>query len=243
MSVSVRVCGRITPVQSLRRLVGNRIDGWQLPAGFQAVHGQLYDSSQLAIPSDRVDDEQLHAPSHWNLAFIRRFMLVFGPISSLFDFMTFGLMLGVLHAGAVEFRTGWFVESLATQTLIIFAIRTRKVPFFRSRPGGLLTVTSLSVVAIGALLTISPLAATLGFTPLPWPFFAVLAGFAVAYLVLVEFAKKMFYAEPIRLAGQPDRTRGRDHRIHRRAARFSHRNGVTAPGSVTSSPASGGGLK
>jgi len=99
------------------------------------------------------------------------------------------------------------------------------------------------VVAIGALLTISPLAATLGFTPLPWPFFAVLAGFAVAYLVLVEFAKKMFYAEPIRLAGQPDRTRGRDHRIHRRAARFSHRNGVTAPGSVTSSPASGGGLK
>ena len=143
--------------------------------------------------------EQRHAPSHWNLVFIRRFMLVFGPISSLFDFMTFGLMLGVLHAGAVEFRTGWFVESLATQTLIIFAIRTRKVPFFRSRPGGLLTVTSLSVVAIGALLTISPLAATLGFTPLPWPFFAVLAGFAVAYLVLVEFAKKMFYAEPIRL--------------------------------------------
>ena len=99
------------------------------------LNNLLYDTSQLAIPTDRVDDEQLHAPSHWNIAFIRRFMLTFGPISSLFDFMTFGLMLGVLHAGPVEFRTGWFVESLATQTLIIFAIRTRRVPFIRSRPG------------------------------------------------------------------------------------------------------------
>ena len=90
------------------------------------LNNLLYDSSQLAIPTDRVDDEQLHAPSHWNIAFIRRFMLTFGPISSLFDFLTFGLMLGVLHAGPVEFRTGWFVESLATQTLIIFAIRTRR---------------------------------------------------------------------------------------------------------------------
>ena len=100
------------------------------------LNNLLYDSSQLAIPTDRVDDEQLQAPSHWNIAFIRRFMLTFGPVSSLFDFLTFGLMLGVLHAGPVEFRTGWFVESLATQTLIIFAIRTRQVPFFRSRPSG-----------------------------------------------------------------------------------------------------------
>lgn len=186
------------------------------------LNNLLYDSSQLAIPTDRVDDEQLHAPAHWNVAFIRRFMLIFGPISSLFDFMTFGLMLGVLHAGAIEFRTGWFVESLATQTLIIFAIRTRKVPFFRSMPGGLLTITSLTVVAIGALLTVSPLAATLGFTPLPWQFFAALGAFVITYLVLVELAKKMFYAEPIRLFGQPHRTRGHEHRVHRRAARFSH---------------------
>ncbi|HEY1441721.1 MAG TPA: magnesium-translocating P-type ATPase, partial [Mycobacterium sp.] len=81
------------------------------------LNNLLYDTSQLAIPTDRIDEEQLHAPAHWNVAFIRRFMLTFGPISSLFDFLTFGLMLGVLHAGAVEFRTGWFVESLATQTL------------------------------------------------------------------------------------------------------------------------------
>lgn len=84
-------------------------------------------------------------------------------------------MLGVLHAGAIEFRTGWFVESLATQTLIIFAIRTRKVPFFRSRPSIQLAVTSITVVAIGVALTVSPLAGALGFTPLPWQFFAVRA--------------------------------------------------------------------
>ena len=189
------------------------------------LNNLLYDSSQLAIPTDRVDEEQLLAPSHWNIAFIRRFMLTFGPISSLFDFLTFGLMLGVLHAGAVEFHTGWFVESLATQTLIIFAIRTHKVPFFRSRASGPLTVTSLTVVAVGVVLTISPLAHPLGFTPLPWHFFAVLGAFVVTYLILVELTKKWFYAEPIRPAGQPRRTRGTEHRIHRRAARFSHAGG------------------
>jgi P-type Mg2+ transporter len=191
------------------------------------LNNLLYDSSQLAIPTDRVDEEQLHAPAHWNVAFIRRFMLIFGPISSLFDFLTFGLMLGVLHAGAIEFRTGWFVESLATQTLIIFAIRTRKVPFFRSRASVPLTITSLTVVAIGAILTISPLAHTLGFTTLPWQFFAVLGGFVVVYLVLVELAKLMFYAEPMNHTGQPRRTRGDAHRIRRRAARFHYVNGVS----------------
>ncbi|WP_123024465.1 magnesium-translocating P-type ATPase [Mycolicibacterium stellerae] len=193
------------------------------------LNNLLYDSSQLSIPADRVDDEQLHAPSHWNIAFIRRFMLTFGPISSLFDFMTFGLMLGMLHAGPVEFRTGWFVESLATQTLIIFAIRTRKVPFFRSRPAWLLSLTTLSVIAIGIALTLSPLSASLGFTPLPWQFFAALVGLAVAYLVLVEFTKMAFYAEPMRIAGQPHRTRGREHRLHRRAARFSHPGRLAGP--------------
>jgi Mg2+-importing ATPase len=204
------------------------------------LNNLLYDSSQLAIPTDRVDDEQLHAPSHWNIAFIRRFMLTFGPISSLFDFLTFGLMLGVLHAGPVEFRTGWFVESLATQTLIIFAIRTRRVPFVRSRPGGWLTLTTLTVVAVGILLTISPFAHALGFTTLPWQFFAALAGFVVVYLVLVEMTKLVFYAEPIRVAEQPHRTRGREHRIHRRAARFSH--GGRLPQAAGSQPTIAGAL-
>ena len=192
------------------------------------LNNLLYDSSQLAIPTDRVDEDQLHAPSHWNIAFIRRFMLTFGPISSLFDFLTFGLMLGVLHAGATEFRTGWFVESLATQTLIIFAIRTRKVPFFRSRASVPLTITSLTVVALGVLITISPLAGPLGFTALPWRFFGALAGFVVVYLILVELTKKWFYAEQTREAGPPRRTRGAEHRIHRRAARFSHAGDIAA---------------
>lgn len=186
------------------------------------LNNLLYDSSQLAIPTDRVDKEQLLAPSHWNIAFIRRFMLTFGPISSLFDFLTFGLMLGVLHAGPVEFRTGWFVESLATQTLIIFAIRTRRVPFVRSRPGLVLTLAAFAVVVIGVALTVSPLAHPLGFTTLPWLFFAALVLFTIIYLVLVEVTKTVFYADPMHLAGRPHRTRGHEHRIHRRAARFSH---------------------
>jgi Mg2+-importing ATPase len=194
------------------------------------LNNLLYDSSQLAIPTDRVDDEQLQAPAHWNIAFIRRFMLTFGPISSLFDFLTFGLMLGVLHAGPVEFRTGWFVESLATQTLIIFAIRTRRVPFFRSRPSGAMTLTTLTVITLGVLLTVSPVAQALGFTTLPWQFFGALILMTVAYLVLVEVTKKVFYADPEHLAGGPHRVRGREHRIHRRAARFSHGGQLTSSG-------------
>ncbi|WP_396902403.1 magnesium-translocating P-type ATPase [Mycolicibacterium sp.] len=186
------------------------------------LNNLLYDSSQLAIPTDRVDDEQLHAPSHWNIAFIRRFMLTFGPVSSLFDFLTFGLLLGVLHAGPVEFRTGWFVESLATQTLIIFAIRTRRVPFVKSRPGTLLTLTTLTVITIGIALTLVPLSHSLGFSPLPWQYFAALVALTAAYLILVEITKTVFYSEPVQTAGAAHRTRGHTHRIHRRAARFSH---------------------
>jgi P-type Mg2+ transporter len=198
------------------------------------LNNLLYDSSQLAIPTDRVDGEQLLAPSHWDIAFIRRFMLTFGPISSLFDFLTFGLMLGVLHAGPVEFRTGWFVESLATQTLIIFAIRTRRVPFFRSRPGLVLTLAAFAVVAVGVAITVSPMSHSLGFTPLPWMFFAALVVFTIVYLVLVEVTKSVFYADPMHLAGQPHRTRGRVHRIQRRAARFSHGGKIAHPMSRTS---------
>ena len=193
------------------------------------LNNLLYDASQLAIPADRVDDAQLRAPSHWNIAFIRRFMLTFGPVSSLFDFLTFGLLLGVLHAGPVEFRTGWFVESLATQTLIIFAIRTRMVPFFRSRPAAALVATTSTAIAAGVLLTLSPVAGHLGFTPLPWQFFAALAGLTVGYLVLVNVTKTVFYAEPTRPPGEPLRTRGHAHRVHRRASRFSHSDRLPRP--------------
>ncbi|HTX95699.1 MAG TPA: magnesium-translocating P-type ATPase [Mycobacterium sp.] len=193
----------------------------------------LYDASQLAIPTDRVDEEQRDAPSHWNVAFVRKFMLTFGPINSLFDFLTFGFMLGVLHAGEVEFHTGWFLENLLTQTFIVFAIRTRRVPFFRSRPGTLLTMTLLSVDVIGFALTITPLGRKLGFTALPWQYYAALAAFIVTYLLLVEAAKKVFYREPMRLFGQPYRTRGASHVISRRAARFVHSGANARPARTT----------
>ncbi len=191
----------------------------------------LYDASQLAIPTDRVDEEQTDAPSHWNVAFIRRFMLTFGPINSLFDFLTFGFMLGILHAGEVAFHTGWFLENLLTQTFIVFAIRTRRVPFLRSRPGTLLIVTLMSVDVIGIVLTVTPLGRKLGFVPLPWQFYAALAVFIVLYLVLVEATKKVFYSEPMRVFGQPYRTRGLSHLIARRAARFVH-SGANVEGRV-----------
>ena len=183
------------------------------------LNNLLYDTSQLAIPTDNVDPEQLRRPAHWDIAFIRRFMLFFGPISSLFDFLTFGVMLGAFHAGPELFRTGWFVESLATQTLVIFAVRTRRVPFVRSRPSAPLMGATAAVVIVGAVLPITPLADPLGFTRLPGAFFAALAGMVIAYLVLIEVAKRLFYGEP-EPAEAVDRRRGHPHRVERRAARF-----------------------
>ncbi|MGC5164187.1 magnesium-translocating P-type ATPase [Rhodococcus sp. DT1] len=183
------------------------------------LNNLLYDSSQLALPGDRVDPEELRAPSHWDIGFIRRFMLFFGPLSSLFDFVTFGLMLGVFHAGPELFRTGWFVESLATQILIVFAIRTRRTPFIRSRPSRTLIVTVAVVLAVGIGVTYSPFADDLGFTSLPLGFFAMLVVLIVGYLVLIEFAKRLFYAEPLHHP-PPSPRRGRRRRLHRRAAHF-----------------------
>jgi magnesium-transporting ATPase (P-type) len=129
------------------------------------LNNLLYDISEMTIPTDNVDPEQLEKPAHWDVRMIRRFMVFFGPISSIFDFATFGIMLGVFDAHAPLFRSGWFVESLATQSLVIFAIRTRRVPFFRSRASKPLTLTTILCVAIGPYLPYSPLAHALGFRP------------------------------------------------------------------------------
>ncbi|HEU5426544.1 MAG TPA: magnesium-translocating P-type ATPase [Actinocrinis sp.] len=185
------------------------------------LNNLLYDTSQLAIPTDEVDPEQLARPSHWDLAFIRRFMLFFGPISSLFDFATFGVMLWVFHSGPAQFRSGWFVESLATQTLVIFAIRTRRIPFFRSRPSLPLLLAALSVVTVGAVLPATPVAGALGFHPLPLGFFLALVLMVACYLVLIEIGKRHFYrtAPPRPATVSAPRTRRR--RVHRRAAHFT----------------------
>jgi Mg2+-importing ATPase len=152
----------------------------------------LYDLSQVPIPSDRVDATYTLKPKRWNVAFIRRYMLVIGPLSSVYDFLTFAVMLGVFHADERLFRTGWFVESLATQTLVIFVIRTAGRPW-QSRPGAGLACGVCACVATGAIIPYTPLAPWLGFTPLPPLFFAILVLMVVTYLGLVEVVKRWFY--------------------------------------------------
>jgi Mg2+-importing ATPase len=156
------------------------------------LNNLLYDVSEIPLPLDNVDAEDLARPRQWDMRFIRNFMVSIGPISSLFDFLTFYLLIAVFDANAVLFRSGWFVESIATQVLVIFVIRTRRNPL-RSRPHPWLAITSLAVVALAIALPFSPLAPALGFTPLPGGFFAVLGALIGAYLLLVEIAKRRFY--------------------------------------------------
>ena len=149
----------------------------------------LYDISQITIPSDNVDDTFIHKPRKWNISFIREFMLFIGPISSIFDFLTFFVMLNLFDATEALFHTGWFVESLATQTLVLFIIRTQGNPF-KSRPSLPLAITVLSIVVIGLILPFSPLAGFLGFTPLPAGYFLFLVVATTTYLLLVEIVKR-----------------------------------------------------
>jgi len=149
----------------------------------------LYDLAQITIPSDNVDDSYLRRPQHWDMRVIRDFMLFIGPISSIFDFLTFYVLLAYFRAADRLFHTGWFVESLATQTLVLFVIRTMGNPF-RSRPSRSLTVTTLLIVVVGVVLPMTPLAKVLGFTRLPISYFAFLIPATVTYLLLVDVAKR-----------------------------------------------------
>jgi Mg2+-importing ATPase len=171
------------------------------------LNNLLYDVSELTIPTDTVDEELLARPGHWDIAFIRRFMSFFGPISSLYDFATFGVMLWVFHADAPLFRSGWFVESLATQALVIFVIRTRRVPFTRSRASRPLLATTLAVAAVGIALPFTPLASLLGFRSLPPLFLAILLGMIATYLALAELGKAWFFRRarsPLGAIGLPE---------------------------------------
>ncbi|WP_437901970.1 magnesium-translocating P-type ATPase [Sorangium sp. So ce327] len=149
----------------------------------------LYDLAQITIPTDNVDASFVRKPRRWDIALIRRFMMVIGPISSLYDFLTFYVLLRVFRAPAPLFRTGWFVESLATQTLVIFVIRTMGSSF-KSSPSRALAATTLGVVAVALALPYSPFAGLLGFVPLPPGFFLFLAGATLTYLAIVEAIKR-----------------------------------------------------
>jgi Mg2+-importing ATPase len=157
------------------------------------LNNLLYDVSELPIPTDNVDREYVEKPRRWDVSFVRRFMMIFGPLSSVFDFLTFFIMLFVFKATAPVFQTAWFLESLSTQTLVIFLIRTRRSPFYRSIPSKPLLLSSLAVVCIALILPFTPLGPLFGFVVLPFTFYVVLAGLVGLYLVLVEIVKRRFY--------------------------------------------------
>jgi Mg2+-importing ATPase len=155
----------------------------------------LYDFSQTTIPTDEVDDDWLAKPRKWTIGEIQRFILFIGPISSIFDYLTFFIMLYVFNCwnNPTLFHTGWFVESLFTQTLIIHVIRTNKIPFLQSRASWPLIATSLIIVAVGAWLTVSPLAGALGFVALPPLYWLLLAIMLVCYVILTQVVKTWFF--------------------------------------------------
>jgi len=156
------------------------------------LNNLLYDISQIAIPFDHVDPEQVERPVHWDIGLITRFITVVGPVSSVFDFATFYALLHFFHADEKLFHTGWFIESLATQVLVVFAIRTRR-HLFQSAPHLLLVLAATGIVATGLLLAWTPVGDWLGFVPPPMGFMAFVAGAVAAYLLLVEMVKRMFF--------------------------------------------------
>ncbi|MCW4006305.1 MAG: magnesium-translocating P-type ATPase [Candidatus Bathyarchaeota archaeon] len=166
------------------------------------LNNLLYDLSQSAITTDNVDPEYFEKPKRWDISFIRKFMISMGPVSSLFDFLTFFIMLLVFNIPLVGtsptqisfFQTAWFLESLITQTLVIFVIRTRKSPFWKSKPGKVLVISSFSIVAASLIIPYTFLGELyFGFVQPPLTFFAILAGIIVAYFGLAEVVKRWFY--------------------------------------------------
>jgi Mg2+-importing ATPase len=156
------------------------------------LNNVLYDLSEVAIPLDRVDAEETRRPQAWDMTFIRNFMWAIGPVSSLFDFLTFYVLIVVLNANEVLFQTGWFIESLVTQVLVIFVIRTRHSPL-SGRPHPALIATSIAVVVVASMLPFTALGRYFGFEAPPAGFWWILVGLVVGYLGIVETAKRFFY--------------------------------------------------
>ncbi|HVN97161.1 MAG TPA: magnesium-translocating P-type ATPase [Syntrophorhabdaceae bacterium] len=152
----------------------------------------LTDFPEMTIASDSVDKEMLGQPRRWNIKFIRNFMLVFGLLSSVFDYLTFGVLLLILHASVKEFRTGWFVESVISASMIVLVIRTRG-PFLKSKPGGALLAATLVVALATIILPYTPLGTLFGFSPIPFPYLLTLLLIVVLYIISAEVAKRFFY--------------------------------------------------
>lgn len=157
------------------------------------LNNLLYDISESTIPTDNVDQSYINTPKKWDMTFIRKFIVVFGPISSFFDFLTFFILLFIFSAQASLFQTAWFIESICTQTLVIFVIRTRLVPFYRSRPSNLLLGSTILIVVLACILPFTVIGSVFGFVQPPLLFFVALAGLVIAYLALVEMVKRWFY--------------------------------------------------
>lgn len=155
------------------------------------LNNLLYDVSESAIPTDNVDPEYLEKPKKMDISFIKKYMIIVGLISSLFDLLTFGIMLYIFNAAVPLFQTAWFIESLVTQVLVIFVIRTRM--FYKSKPSKLLVLSSLSVILIAIAIPFTPVGKLFGFVAPPLEFFMVLGGMLLAYILLVEVVKNWFY--------------------------------------------------
>jgi Mg2+-importing ATPase len=160
------------------------------------VQNLLYDFSQIAIPFDNVDEELVKDPQRWNPGEIGRFMLFFGPVSSVFDIMTFCVMWFVFGANTPEqqtlFQSGWFIEGLMTQTLVVHMIRTQKIPFVQSKPGMPLLVTTCLIMAIGIAIPMGPFAQYFKLQALPMGYFPILAAMLLGYMVLTQLMKQFY---------------------------------------------------
>jgi Mg2+-importing ATPase len=157
------------------------------------LNNLLYDASQLSIPTDNVDQEYLRKPRHWDMKFIKYFMIIFGLISSVFDILTFVLLFGFFGLKDSVFQAGWFIESLLTQILVIYIIRTKKIPFLQSRPSKFLAATTLLIISFGIMIISTRIGHFFGFGDLPWPALIYIFGLVLIYLLIVEIAKQIFY--------------------------------------------------
>jgi len=162
----------------------------------------LTDLPEITIAGDNVDPEQIAQPERWDISYIRNFMLVFGLLSSIFDYLTFGVLYWGFHAGPAVFHTGWFIESVWSATLVVFAVRTR-LPFFRSRPSRAMLLVTGMVLLVVLAIPYTPLARLLEFTPLPPQLLLVIVGIVALYVASAELVKRWFYAWEGRRHGAP----------------------------------------